>query len=100
MDRSVLGDDAEDPGQRAAGGPGAAGEGDQEFVLAVDHGGDLDAIQPSGQVVAWPAGTGRDPGCLASAAYGFLSGAWPFGVVEAIWSLIAVGRYLAGRLGG
>ena len=36
-------------------------------------------------------------GCLASAAYGFLSGAWPFGVVEAIWSVIAVRRYLAGR---
>jgi hypothetical protein len=34
-------------------------------------------------------------GCLASGAYGFLSGAWPFGVVEAIWSLIALRRYLA-----
>ena len=33
-------------------------------------------------------------GCLLSSAYGFLSGAWPFGVVEAIWSLIAVRRYL------
>lgn len=33
-------------------------------------------------------------GCLASAAYGFLSGAWPFGVVEAVWSLIALRRYL------
>jgi hypothetical protein len=36
-------------------------------------------------------------GCLASAAYGFLSGAWPFGVVEVIWSAVAVRRYLAGR---
>lgn len=36
-------------------------------------------------------------GCLASAAYGFLAGAWPFGVVEAIWSIIAVRRYLAAR---
>ncbi len=34
-------------------------------------------------------------GCLASAGYGFASGAWPFGVVEAIWSVIAVRRYLA-----
>jgi hypothetical protein len=34
-------------------------------------------------------------GCLASAAYGFLAGAWPFGVVEAIWSVIAVRRYLS-----
>jgi hypothetical protein len=24
--------------------------------------------------------------CLASSAYGFLQGAWPFGVVELIWS--------------
>ena len=36
-------------------------------------------------------------GCLASAAYGFLAGAWPFGVVEAIWSVIAVRRYLTTR---
>jgi hypothetical protein len=32
-------------------------------------------------------------GCLLSSAYGFLSGAWPFGVVEFIWSGIAVRRY-------
>jgi hypothetical protein len=32
-------------------------------------------------------------GCLLSSAYGFLSGAWPFGVVEAIWSVIAVRRF-------
>ena len=25
--------------------------------------------------------------------YGFLQGAWPFGVVEAIWSLVAVRRW-------
>jgi len=31
-------------------------------------------------------------GCLLSSAYGFLSGAWPFGVVEALWSAIAVRR--------
>jgi hypothetical protein len=36
-------------------------------------------------------------GCLLSSAYGFLSGAWPFGVVEAIWSLIAVRRFQANR---
>jgi hypothetical protein len=39
-------------------------------------------------------------GCLASATYGFLSGAWPFGVVEAIWSVIAVRRYLAAKSPG
>ena len=32
-------------------------------------------------------------GCVLSSAYGFLSGAWPFGVVELIWSGIAVRRY-------
>lgn len=32
-------------------------------------------------------------GCLLSSAYGFLSGAWPFGVVEVVWSGIAFRRY-------
>ncbi len=32
-------------------------------------------------------------GCLLASTYGFLSGAWPFGVVEAIWATIAVHRY-------
>jgi hypothetical protein len=32
-------------------------------------------------------------GCALSSLYGFLSGAWPFGVVEAIWTLIALNRY-------
>jgi hypothetical protein len=32
-------------------------------------------------------------GCVLSSAYGFLSGAWPFGVVELIWSGVAVQRY-------
>ena len=31
--------------------------------------------------------------CLASSAYGFLQGAWPFGVVELIWSGVAVARW-------
>jgi len=34
-------------------------------------------------------------GCLLSSAYGFLAGAWPFGVVEIIWSGVAVRRFLA-----
>ncbi|HWG60580.1 MAG TPA: hypothetical protein VG253_02600 [Streptosporangiaceae bacterium] len=33
-------------------------------------------------------------GCALSSSYGFLAGAWPFGVVEAIWSLIALRRYV------
>lgn len=32
-------------------------------------------------------------GCLLSSAYGFVSGAWPFGVVEAIWCVVAAQRY-------
>ena len=32
-------------------------------------------------------------GCLLSSAYGFLSGAWPFGVVELVWAVIAVRRW-------
>jgi hypothetical protein len=31
--------------------------------------------------------------CVAASAYGFLQGAWPFGVVEAIWALIALDRW-------
>jgi hypothetical protein len=32
-------------------------------------------------------------GCVLSSIYGFLSGAWPFGVVELIWSAVALRRY-------
>jgi hypothetical protein len=32
-------------------------------------------------------------GCLLSSAYGFAAGAWPFGVVECVWSLVALRRY-------
>src|SRR4030081_1140683 len=38
-------------------------------------------------------------GCVLSSAYGFLSGAWPFGVVELIWSGVALRRYLTRRPG-
>jgi hypothetical protein len=31
--------------------------------------------------------------CLASSLYGFLQGAWPFGVVEFIWSIVALRRW-------
>ncbi len=36
-------------------------------------------------------------GCLLSSVYGFLSGAWPFGVVEVIWSGVALRRYRSSR---
>jgi hypothetical protein len=32
-------------------------------------------------------------GCALSSAYGFLAGTWPFGVVEAIWCVIALRRF-------
>jgi hypothetical protein len=38
-------------------------------------------------------------GCLLSSSYGFLSGAWPFGVVEAVWAAIAVRRFSTGSSG-
>lgn len=31
--------------------------------------------------------------CLLASAYGFMQGAWPFGVVEAVWSTIALRRW-------
>jgi hypothetical protein len=39
-------------------------------------------------------------GCALSSSYGFSSGAWPFGVVEAIWSAIAFRRYVTVRSRG
>lgn len=35
--------------------------------------------------------------CGLGSAYGFLQGAWPFGVVEAIWSVVALGRWFRAR---
>ena len=31
--------------------------------------------------------------CALGSAYGFLQGAWPFGVVEAIWAGVAMRRW-------
>ena len=31
--------------------------------------------------------------CALGSLYGFLQGAWPFGIVEAIWSLVALRRW-------
>ena len=31
--------------------------------------------------------------CFASSAYGFLSGAWPFGIVEIAWGAVALDRF-------
>jgi hypothetical protein len=38
--------------------------------------------------------------CVLASAYGFLQGAWPFGVVEAIWSGVAVRRWWSRRVSG
>ena len=37
-------------------------------------------------------------GCALSSSYGFLAGTWPFGAVEAVWSMVALRRYFATRL--
>ena len=31
--------------------------------------------------------------CVLGSIYGFLQGAWPFGIVEAIWSVVAIRRW-------
>ena len=31
--------------------------------------------------------------CALGSAYGFLQGAWPFGVIEAIWCVVALRRW-------
>lgn len=35
--------------------------------------------------------------CLLGSVYGFLQGAWPFGLIEGIWSLIAFRRWAQRR---
>jgi hypothetical protein len=35
--------------------------------------------------------------CALASAYGFLQGAWPFGIVEAIWSVVALWRWWCAR---
>jgi hypothetical protein len=32
--------------------------------------------------------------CLASSLYGWLAGTWPFGVVELVWGLIALRKFV------
>ncbi len=31
--------------------------------------------------------------CVLASVYGFLQGAWPFGIIEAIWALVAMRRW-------
>ncbi|MCU1491405.1 MAG: putative glyoxalase/bleomycin resistance protein/dioxygenase [Acidimicrobiaceae bacterium] len=39
-------------------------------------------------------------GCALSSSYGFLAGTWPFGVVEGIWTVVALRRYVTARAPG
>lgn len=36
--------------------------------------------------------------CAMGSAYGFLQGAWPFGLVEGIWALVALHRWRRSRV--
>jgi hypothetical protein len=36
--------------------------------------------------------------CVLGSAYGFLQGAWPFGLVEAVWALVALRRWHVTRV--
>jgi hypothetical protein len=38
--------------------------------------------------------------CLLGSAYGFLQGAWPFGLIEAVWSGVAARRWWLERYPG
>ena len=35
--------------------------------------------------------------CVLGSVYGFLQGAWPFGLIEAVWSLVALRRWWQAR---
>jgi hypothetical protein len=37
--------------------------------------------------------------CVLASVYGFLQGAWPFGAVEAVWSVVALRRWWLARSG-
>jgi len=36
---------------------------------------------------------GFSASCILGSTYGFLQGAWPFGIVEAIWAVVAFKRW-------
>ena len=36
--------------------------------------------------------------CALGSAYAFLQGAWPFGLVEAVWAVVAANRWRLRRL--
>jgi hypothetical protein len=38
--------------------------------------------------------------CALGSLYGFLQGAWPFGLVEIVWTVVALRRWFAVRSNG
>ena len=38
--------------------------------------------------------------CVLGSVYGFLQGAWPFGMVEAVWAVVAFRRWLIAARSG
>jgi hypothetical protein len=41
---------------------------------------------------------GMGASCMAASLYAFLQGAWPFGILEAIWGAIAFSRWWRDRV--
>jgi len=37
--------------------------------------------------------------CALGSIYGFMQGAWPFGLIEAVWAIIAIRRWQGRTLG-
>jgi len=37
--------------------------------------------------------------CALGSIYGFMQGAWPFGLIEAVWAIIAIRRWHGRTLG-
>ena len=35
--------------------------------------------------------------CVLGSVYGFLQGAWPFGIVEAVWACVALRRWFLAK---
>jgi len=38
--------------------------------------------------------------CVLASIYGFAQGAWPFGLVEAVWAVVALRRWRVALRGG
>jgi len=36
--------------------------------------------------------------CVLGSVYGFLQGAWPFGIIEAVWSAVAIRRWWQSKI--